>query len=540
MKKIYNLLLMPLAAMLWACSDNVIDDLSGSYDDIQRYNYTTETTGETDKLKKGLKYLHMEFSDGKDNTLNLDVVSREWTLQPGVYKPMKNLEAPENMQFFGYVAKGSATAGIFTEGDLEVNMVGSDYDISGLLTAGDGKRYVVNYRGPIDFVIGIDDPEPSGYTMSLKVEPVTITDYTTWQTVVVPGVSKYTIAVSDPSGNAAAFFEAINKEGLATEDLCGTYTIAGSPAEPWLIDNGWLVPDYGMAGGAFVVAPDGEKQYITQGKINIDKVTGINGETLYNFTGEGLSYITVAGGNGSTNLGIKFVSFLEKHGTEMLDLSFQSNTLGREVKYSVLLPKSFDGNKQFPVLYMLHGAAGNNNDWFTQGGVAYHTGDLDNEMVIVSVQATIGGFDTFYSDNYKGGGVKYESFFINEFVPAIDAMFKCNGKRGISGLSMGGFGTMYYGIKYTDRFVGMYACSPALHNGESINIGDMLGTPGIKPFVVEIGTEDFLYESVKWLANMGQYLPMMTYIERPGAHDWPFWSACAPKIVKFFDGLFSK
>ena len=77
MKKIYKLLLMPLAAMLWSCSDNVIDDMSGTYDDIQRYDYTTVETGETAKLKKGLKYLNMEFSDGKNNTLSLWVVSRE-------------------------------------------------------------------------------------------------------------------------------------------------------------------------------------------------------------------------------------------------------------------------------------------------------------------------------------------------------------------------------------------------------------------------------------------------------------------------------
>ena len=61
MKKIYNLLLMPLAAMLWACSDDVIDDLSGTYDDIYRYNYTTESTGETDKLEERSQISPHEF-----------------------------------------------------------------------------------------------------------------------------------------------------------------------------------------------------------------------------------------------------------------------------------------------------------------------------------------------------------------------------------------------------------------------------------------------------------------------------------------------
>ncbi len=541
MKKIYKLLLFPLAAMLWACSDNVIDDLSGTYDYIQRYNFTTETTQETVKLKKGLKNLHMVFSDGSDNTFDLKVISREWTLQPGVYSPMASVnDEPKANHFYGFVANGSIANGSITAGDIEVSKTGEEYFISGILTGGDGKRYVINYRGAMSFEIGIDDPEPSGYTVSMKIDPVTVTDFTTWQTVVVPGVSKYSLTVSDPTGNPAAFFEAINKEGMTTEQLCGTYTIAGSPAEPWLIDNGWLNIEYNMAGGAYVVASNGEKQYITQGKINIDKVTGISGEALYNFTGENLSFITVAGGSGSTNLGIRFVSFLEKYGTELLDIPFKSEVLGREIKYSVLLPKSFDGQKEYPMLYILHGATGNNNDWFVQGGIAYHTGNVENEMVIVSVQATIDGFDTFYSDNYKGGGFNYETFFTTEFMPTIEAMYKCNGKRGIAGLSMGGFGTLYYGIKYGDKFTAMYACSPALHNGESINIGDMLQTPGIKPFVVEIGTEDFLYDSVKWLKDVAQYLPMMNYIERPGAHDWPFWCACAPKIITFFDEQFAK
>lgn len=544
MKKIYNLLLMPLAAMLWACSDDVIDDLSGTYDDIYRYNYTTESTGETDKLKKGLKYLHMNFSDGKDNTLFLSVVSREWTLQPGVYKPWSGpLDQPVANEFYAFTSEGDQANGRITEGDLEVNMVGSDYDISGMLTGGDGKRYVINYRGPIEFVIGVDDPEPSGYTVTMKADPVVIMDYTTWQSTVIPGVSKYTLAVSDPAGNDAAFFEAINKEGLSMSDLTGTYTIAGSPTEPWLIDNGWLVPDYGMAGGAYIVSSTGEKQYLTQGKINIESVEGITGETLYNFSGENLSYITAAGGSGTANFSIRFSSYLEKSGTELKDLSFQSEVLGREVKYSVILPKSFDGTKTFPVLYMLHGATGGNNDWLTGGNIGSHTGSVGTEMIIISPQGSFDGFDSFYIDNYQSKGMNYETFFINEFMPAVEAMYKGDGRRGIAGLSMGGFGSLYYGLKYADRFSGIYACSPAIGIEGTPNIFDMIWTPGASAITVEIGTEDFLYEVNKGLNEAMQFsplLPVFTYIERAGAHDWAFWSACSPKIIKFFDGLFSK
>lgn len=544
MKKIYNLLLLPLVAMLWSCSDDVIDDLSGTYDNnLYRYNFETAKTNDTEKLKKGLKYLRFELLNDDGITFDISIVSREWTLQAGVYKPMTDIEQPAVNEYFAYAAENGNTYGRITEGDLEVNMVGSDYDISGILTGGDSRRYVINYRGPIEFVIGVDDPEPSGYTVTIKADPVTITDYTTWQTTVVPGVNKYTLSITDPNGADAAFFEAINKENLSMADLTGTYTIAGSPTEPWLIDNGWLVPDYGMAGGAYVISSSGEKQYITQGKINIESVTGINGETLYNFSGVDLSYITAAGGSGTTSFNIRFASCLEKSGTELKDLSFQSATLGREVKYSVVLPKSFDGTKTFPVLYMLHGAGGGNNDWLNGGNIASHTGGVETEMIIVCPQGSFDGFDAFYVDNYQGKGIAYESFFINEFMPAIEAMYKGNGKRGISGLSMGGYGSLYYGLKYADKFSGIYACSPALALEGIPSIFDMIWLPGASAITVEIGTEDFLYEANKGLNDAMQFsplLPVFTYIERAGAHDWAFWSACAPKIIKFFDNQFSK
>ncbi len=299
MKKAYIFLLIPLIALLWSCSDDVVDGLSGTYDNINRYNFTSVNTLETDKLKKGLKYLNMKFADDNDNTLSLRVVSREWTLQAGSYTPMASVsDEPAAMQYVGFISKGNEAKGIFTEGSLEVSIVNDTYYISGLLTGGDGIRSVINYRGPIDFEIGVDDPEPSGYTISMNVSPVTITDYNTWQTTVVPGVSKYSITVTDPSGNDAAYFDAINTEGVGMNGLTGSYTIAGSPTEAWLMDNGWLVPDYGMAGGTYVVSPSGEKQYITTGKITISSVESITGETLYNFSGDNLGFITLAGNNG--------------------------------------------------------------------------------------------------------------------------------------------------------------------------------------------------------------------------------------------------
>lgn len=51
----------------------------------------------------------------------------------------------------------------------------------------------------------------------------------------------------------------------------------------------------------------------------------------------------------------------------MRDQQMESAVMGRKMPFSVYLPKSYDGQKEYPVLYLLHGADGNHNDWMAQG-----------------------------------------------------------------------------------------------------------------------------------------------------------------------------
>ena len=51
-------------------------------------------------------------------------------------------------------------------------------------------------------------------------------------------------------------------------------------------------------------------------------------------------------------------------GTVVRDVSIQSTVLGREMLYSVYLPAGYTSSKQYPVLYLLHGYGGDQNDWW--------------------------------------------------------------------------------------------------------------------------------------------------------------------------------
>lgn len=534
MKKIYHILLLTIIATLAACSDKVIDDLSGTYGDVVRLNLTDVTNNPTVKLKKGLKMLDLNFTNPAGDKLEVQAVATSWTLPAGVYKLTS---APAKSNECSLTANGTPLAG----GQLEVNLVEGTYIMSGLLNDAEGKQYVINYRGKIKFEIGVDDPEPSGYTVNLTASPHGYWDYATMSFIPIPRVTKYSLNVTDPDGGEVGYFELLNTDNLSNEQLAGTYPITANATTPGTMCDGYYVPEYFAIGGSYAVAGDGSKSYLSKGSIELQFVDGLSGETLVNIKGDNLEWIGEKG-TGTTSVNVPFATVLQKSGTEIKDQEFDSQVLGKKIKYSVLLPKNYDNSKQYPILYMLHGSTGNNNDWLDQGKIAYYTGTADTEMVVVFPQATLDGFDTFYIDGYQGKGVKYETFFFTELMPAVETMFKGNGKRGIAGLSMGGYGSLYYGIKYADKFSGIYACSPAAYVEGCPNLFDMIWTPGASPITVEIGTEDFLYETVKGFNDAMQFsplLPAFTYIERSGSHDWQFWAACTPKIISFFDSIFS-
>jgi S-formylglutathione hydrolase FrmB len=67
-------------------------------------------------------------------------------------------------------------------------------------------------------------------------------------------------------------------------------------------------------------------------------------------------------------------------------------------------------------------------------------------------------------------GWSYEDFFFQEFIPAVEAKYRCIGDKGhraIMGLSMGGGGSTVYAQRHPEMFSSCYAMSAWLDNGEN-------------------------------------------------------------------------
>ena len=146
--------------------------------------------------------------------------------------------------------------------------------------------------------------------------------------------------------------------------------------------------------------------------------------------------------------------------------AFNSRLMKRPVRYCALLPASFatDPNRRFPVLYFLHGLGENEQTFIDGGGWSLvenmrAAGTLGDFVII-----TPDGDEAFFV-NSRDGKRPYEDFFIQEFMPAVERRYRVRpgrGARGITGISMGGYGALHLAFRHPQLFAVVSAHSAAL------------------------------------------------------------------------------
>ena len=136
-------------------------------------------------------------------------------------------------------------------------------------------------------------------------------------------------------------------------------------------------------------------------------------------------------------------------------IQFRSKLINATLPYSVALPDDYDESRttRYPVLYLLHGLTGHYNDWFSRSNVAEYAAQY--RLIVVTPE----GNDSWYVDSTAVPTEKYESYILNEIIPDVQARYRtieARYGRAIAGLSMGGYGSIKFGLKSpaTFAFVG--------------------------------------------------------------------------------------
>ncbi len=129
------------------------------------------------------------------------------------------------------------------------------------------------------------------------------------------------------------------------------------------------------------------------------------------------------------------------------------------------MPTDYEGSqRRYPVLYLLHGFSDDETGWAQFGKVQKITNETiakgdATQMIIAMPDA---GVSWYIND--ASGKVPFQDFFIKEFIPYIDSVYKTRSKkeyRAVADLSMGDYGSLIYGMKHPDLFAACASLSAA-------------------------------------------------------------------------------
>lgn len=258
----------------------------------------------------------------------------------------------------------------------------------------------------------------------------------------------------------------------------------------------------------------------------------------------------------------------------VIQASVYSKTLKRVVPFNALVPLDLieiPGVFELPkgpmkALYFLHGYSGNHNDILI--GTNMHELSLKYNLAVFMPS----GENSFYLDDPERD-ILYAEFVGNELLEITRKFFPLSAKREdtfIGGFSMGGYGAVRNGLKYSANFSRILAFSAALITYNLVTmppgfndgiapysyydkvfgpLDKLLGSDKdpealikkiktaaapIPTIYMACGEEDFLLElNRKFHAFLESEKIDHIYQETPGAHDWAFINANIENAIKW-------
>ena len=225
-------------------------------------------------------------------------------------------------------------------------------------------------------------------------------------------------------------------------------------------------------------------------------------------------------------------------------------------RLTVYLPYGYEKNTKtkYPVLYLMHGAGGDEEAWPSMGRAAQILDNLIEKglakaMIVVMTNTnnnqyaaqTLGIPNAVVDRNAMGQYQNaYERSLAEEIVPFIEKNFRVIAKpesRAIAGLSMGGGNTYNCSNMYPEMFRYVAPFSSAIFGEMNKEALKKIKDAGCKLYFVACGNTDFLFETSNKLdAALTEIGFPHTYYVTEGGHTWANWrdylNTLAPLLFK--------
>lgn len=223
---------------------------------------------------------------------------------------------------------------------------------------------------------------------------------------------------------------------------------------------------------------------------------------------------------------------------------YDSKGLGKDRRINIYTPPGYESsNDKYPVLYLLHGYGGDEDEWVTYGRTTQILDNLISQgkakpMLVVmpnghtAMEAAPGESSMgFYKpgrekDRADVPGAFVENF--NEIIDFVESNYRVipdKAHRAIAGLSMGGGHAINISRAYenTYDYVGVFSSASSGDDEFDSSLKKQFDN-GLKLYWMGIGTEDILYERNKQFRDKLDSLGLKyTYVETGGGHVWKCW-----------------
>jgi putative tributyrin esterase len=151
-------------------------------------------------------------------------------------------------------------------------------------------------------------------------------------------------------------------------------------------------------------------------------------------------------------------------GSKVVEADLYSPTLDLHTTYRVMLPAGYEaGSRRYSVLYMLHGVAGDSDEWQSIGLLEaadrmIQRGEIDPFLIVLPN----GGANYWVN---HASGARWVDYVVDDVVRQVDREYRTVASprgRAIGGLSMGGEGAMRIAMTRPGTFGTAAAHSPSL------------------------------------------------------------------------------
>lgn len=220
-------------------------------------------------------------------------------------------------------------------------------------------------------------------------------------------------------------------------------------------------------------------------------------------------------------------------------VEYDSTTVGIQRKARVYTPPGFSTDRKYPVLYLLHGIGGDENEWMRGG-----TPDaiLDNlyadgkaaPMIVVMPNGRASKDLTARDPIPKQSPAfaLFEKDLLNDLIPYIEKKYPVKAdreSRAIAGLSMGGGQSLNFGLGNLDTFawVGGFSSAPNTKSPGNLVKDGADAAKKLRLLYLACGDKDGLFRTTENVHKMldEKKVPHRYNVIPGGGHDFKVWKA---------------